>query len=105
MRFRTLVCLLALTAGDCLLWHWSIAAERDVAALATGLALLPLIALSLGMVLLTCGRLLARSTSLGSSAAASTPSRPVSRATAEHQAQPGRSAAETESSPSRRLAA
>lgn len=64
VRLRALALLLAITAGDCLLWHWSVNAGHDVVALAAGLALLPLIALSagaLGMsVLRATGRSLRR---------------------------------------------
>jgi hypothetical protein len=49
--------LLVLTAGDYLLWHWSIANGHDIMSLVAGLTLLPLAALSLGGVALASVRL------------------------------------------------
>lgn len=51
VRPRPLALLLALTGGDYLLWHWSLAGSHDVLALASGLTLLPLMALSFGSLL------------------------------------------------------
>ncbi len=48
MRPRALMLLLVATAADYLLWHWSLAGGHDVLALASGMTLLPLVALSLG---------------------------------------------------------
>jgi hypothetical protein len=53
-----LVFLLALTAGDYLLWDWSIADGHDVVSLVAGLMLLPLAAVSFGRLVLATGRLL-----------------------------------------------
>lgn len=50
MRPRALALLLATTAGDYVLWHWSVAHSHDVLSLASGLTLPPLLALSLGAV-------------------------------------------------------
>jgi hypothetical protein len=58
VRPRTLVFLLALTAGDYLLWNWSIADGHDIASLVAGLTLLPLAAVSLGGLVLAGARLL-----------------------------------------------
>lgn len=48
VRTRTLAVLLPLTVGDYLLWKWSVAGSHDVIALASGMTLLPLAALSVG---------------------------------------------------------
>ncbi|HXP99499.1 MAG TPA: hypothetical protein VN845_05475 [Solirubrobacteraceae bacterium] len=46
MRPRALLFLLALTAGDYLLWQWSIAGGHDVVSLLAGCTLVPLGAVS-----------------------------------------------------------
>jgi hypothetical protein len=46
VRPRTLVLLVSSTAIDCLLWHWSLADGHDILALASGMTLLPLAAVS-----------------------------------------------------------
>jgi hypothetical protein len=46
VRLRALVFLLALCAGDYLLWGWSIADGHDIVSLVAGLTLLPLAAVS-----------------------------------------------------------
>jgi hypothetical protein len=61
VRPRALPLLLSLAVGDYLLWHWSVAGSHDVLALASGLTLLPLAAVSLGLAGLTVLRVLARS--------------------------------------------
>jgi hypothetical protein len=48
VRPRALVWLLPLTAGDYLLWNWSLAGSHDMLALASGMTLLPLAVVSLG---------------------------------------------------------
>jgi hypothetical protein len=58
VRLRALVFLLVLTAGDYLLWDWSIAGGHDIVSLVAGLTLLPLAAISLGQLALAAGRLL-----------------------------------------------
>jgi hypothetical protein len=58
VRLRALVLLLALTMGDYLLWDWSIADGHDILSLVAGLTLIPLATVSLGQLVLTCGRLL-----------------------------------------------
>ena len=58
MRLTALVFLLVLTAGDYVLWDWSIADGHDVVSLVAGLTLLPLAAVSLGGLVLAGGRLL-----------------------------------------------
>ena len=58
MRLRALLLLLVLTAGDYLLWDWSIADGHDILSLVAGLTLLPLAALSIGGLVLAGGRLL-----------------------------------------------
>ncbi len=50
--------LLALTAGDYLLWDWSIADSHDVVSLVSGLTLLPIAAITVGMVAVAGARLL-----------------------------------------------
>ena len=57
VRLRALVFLLVLTAGDYLLWDWSIAEGHDIVSLVAGLTLLPLAAVSLGGLGLTGVRL------------------------------------------------
>jgi hypothetical protein len=59
VRLRALVFLLVLTAGDYLLWDWSIADGHDIVSLVAGLTLLPLAAVSLGQLVLAGGRLTA----------------------------------------------
>ncbi|MFZ1153725.1 MAG: hypothetical protein WAN93_02350 [Solirubrobacteraceae bacterium] len=59
MRLRALVFLLVLTAGDYLLWNWSIADGHDIVSLVAGLTLLPLAAVSFGQLILAGGRLTA----------------------------------------------
>jgi hypothetical protein len=61
VRPRALVLLLPLTVGDYLLWNWSVAASHDVLALVSGMTLLPLAALSLGLLGIAALRVLARS--------------------------------------------
>lgn len=46
MRLRVLLLLLALTAGDYLLWQWSIAGSHDILSLLAGCTLVPLLAIS-----------------------------------------------------------
>jgi len=58
VRFRVLVFLLVLTAGDYLLWDWSIADNHDILSLLAGLTLVPLAAVSLAQLLLAGGRLI-----------------------------------------------
>jgi membrane protein implicated in regulation of membrane protease activity len=59
VRLRVLVFLLVLTAGDYLLWDWSIADGHDIVSLVAGLTLLPLATVSLGGLVLAGARLLA----------------------------------------------
>jgi hypothetical protein len=72
VRPRALASLLALTAGDYLLWDWSLAGSHDVIALAAGLTLLPLAVVSLVSVSLLAARLLARGVARSSRMARST---------------------------------
>jgi membrane protein implicated in regulation of membrane protease activity len=58
VRLRALAFLLVLTAGDYLLWDWSIAGGHDIVSLVAGLTLLPLAAVSFGGLVLAAGRLL-----------------------------------------------
>jgi hypothetical protein len=58
VRLRAVVFLLVLTAGDYLLWDWSIADGHDIVSLVAGLTLLPLAAVSLGGLVLAGTRLL-----------------------------------------------
>ncbi len=61
MRLRALAYVSALTAGDYMLWNWSVGGAHDVLALASGLTLLPLAAVCLGLLALACLQMLARS--------------------------------------------
>jgi hypothetical protein len=54
--------VLGLTAGDYLLWNWSLSGNHDVPALISGLTLPPLAAASMLLIATTALRLLARST-------------------------------------------
>jgi hypothetical protein len=58
---RPLVLVSGLTAGDYLLWNWSLNAHHDVPALVAGLTLPPLAAASLLMLVLGLARVLGRS--------------------------------------------
>jgi hypothetical protein len=59
VRLRVLAFLLVLTAGDYLLWDWSIADNHDIVSLLAGLTLVPLAAVSLAQLVLAGGRLMA----------------------------------------------
>jgi hypothetical protein len=56
----TLVTVTALTLGDLLLWHWSLAGNHDVLALIAGLSLPPLVVASAWLLVVTILRVLAR---------------------------------------------
>jgi hypothetical protein len=58
VRLRVLAFLLVLTAGDYLLWDWSIADNHDILSLLAGLTLVPLAAVSLAQLVLAAGRLM-----------------------------------------------
>jgi hypothetical protein len=58
VRLRALPALLALTAADYALWDWSIANSHDIVSLVSGLTLLPLAAVSVGMLAVAGARLL-----------------------------------------------
>ena len=60
VRYRALALPLALTGGDYLLWNWSLASGHDIVALVAGLTLLPLVALSGGLVGVAALSLVAR---------------------------------------------
>lgn len=75
MRLRTLALLLVLTAADYVLWEWSIAGGHDIASLVAGLALLPLVAITIGGAILAAVRGLGPSSSYGPSAARSVATR------------------------------
>jgi hypothetical protein len=68
VRLRAVAILLAGTAGDYLLWDWSIASSHDILSLVSGLTLLPLAALSVGVVALAGARGLSRVVGLGRAA-------------------------------------
>jgi len=57
---RPLVTVPALTLGDLLLWHWSLAAHHEILALVSGLSLPPLGLASAWLVAFGCIRLVAR---------------------------------------------
>jgi hypothetical protein len=54
--------VLGLTAGDYLLWNWSLSGSHDVPALVSGLTLPPLAAASMLLIATTVLRLVTRST-------------------------------------------
>ena len=62
MSPRPLALVLGLTAGDYLLWNWSLSGNHDVTALVSGLTVPPLAAASMLLIARTVLRLLARST-------------------------------------------
>lgn len=55
-----MACVLVLTVGDYLLWNWSLASNHVILSLLAGLTLLPLAAVSLGLIALATLGLLAR---------------------------------------------
>jgi len=59
---RPLALVLGLTAGDYLVWNWSLSGNHDVPALVSGLTLPPLVAAAVLLLATTALRLLARST-------------------------------------------
>jgi len=61
VRLRALAYVSALTAGDYMLWNWSVGGAHDIVALASGLTLLPLAAVCFGLLVLACLQMLARS--------------------------------------------
>ena len=62
MSARPLALVLGLTAGDYLVWNWSLSGNHDVPALVSGLTLPPLVAAAVLLLATTALRLLARST-------------------------------------------
>jgi hypothetical protein len=60
VRPRALLFLLALTAGDYLLWKWSIAGSHDILSLLAGCTLVPLLAISAYRLVLAAAGLLSR---------------------------------------------
>jgi hypothetical protein len=60
VRPRALLSLLVLTAGDYLLWQWSIAGSHDVLSLLAGFTLVPLLAVSAWRLALVGAGLLSR---------------------------------------------
>jgi hypothetical protein len=58
VRLRVLPLLLAVVAADYALWDWSIASGRDIVSLVSGLTLLPMGAIALGMLAAAGARLL-----------------------------------------------
>jgi hypothetical protein len=101
VRLRALLFLLVLTAGDYLLWDWSIAGGHDVVSLVAGLTLLPLAAVSIGGLVLTGARLLGLL--LGRSSVPTRARRASRQANA--QERPGGASASQSDSSSGRLAA
>jgi hypothetical protein len=61
VRHRPLAFVLALAAGDYLLWNWSLAGGHDVLALIAGLTLPPLAIAAAALIVLSAARLVARS--------------------------------------------
>ncbi len=60
MRPRVLLPLLVLTAGDYLLWQWSIAGAHDILSLLAGFTLVPLLAVSAWRLALAGAGMLSR---------------------------------------------
>jgi hypothetical protein len=58
VRLRALPLLLVLTAADYALWDWSIASGHDIVSLVSGLTLLPLAAIAVGVLVVAGARLL-----------------------------------------------
>ncbi len=62
MSHRPLVLVGGLTAGDYLLWNWSLNSNHEVLALVSGLTLPPLAVACVWLLALNVARLIARST-------------------------------------------
>ncbi len=62
MSHRPLVLVSGLTAGDYLLWNWSLNSNHEVLALVSGLTLPPLAVACVWLLALNVARLIARST-------------------------------------------
>jgi membrane protein implicated in regulation of membrane protease activity len=69
VRIRALLFLLALTAGDYLLWKWSIAGSHDVLSLLAGCTLVPLLAISAYRLVLAVAGLLSQAARRSSTSA------------------------------------
>ena len=61
MSHRPLAIVSALTLGDYVLWNWSLGANHEIVALASGLTLPPLGIVFVWLTVLSVGRLIARS--------------------------------------------
>ncbi len=61
MSHRPLVLVFGLTAGDYLLWNWSLNSNHEVLALVSGLTLPPLAVACVWLLALNVARLIARS--------------------------------------------
>ena len=88
VRYRALAGPLALTGGDYLLWNWSLSSGHDIVALIAGLTLLPLVAVSGGLVGLLALSLLARFARGSSTMARSMRTSPGTNPTTAEQARP-----------------
>jgi hypothetical protein len=101
---RPLAIVTGLTIGDYLLWNWSLNANHDVLALASGLTLPPLTITFLWLLALTGARLVARSSRANHRRAARAQRARVARAAAPQPlSAPPSSAAKPR--PSRKIAA
>ncbi len=91
MPHRLLALVSGITFGDSLLWNWSLDGSHDVLALVSGLTLPPLAIACLWLLVLSLGRLIARSThsSRGRSAARPTGDRDAARRAGAPAATPG----------------
>jgi hypothetical protein len=98
VRLRALLFLLALTAGDYLLWKWSIAGSHDILSLLAGCAFVPLAAISVYRLVLAGAGLLSRMARRSSTTARA---KRASRAAETTRHSPHAPTAESESSPSR----
>jgi hypothetical protein len=80
VSYRPLALVSGLTFGDYLLWNWSLNANHDVLALASGLTLPPLALACLAMLAVNLLRLLGRSTNRSGHRAAAEGSRAIRHA-------------------------
>jgi hypothetical protein len=75
VSYRPLAFVSGLTLGDYLLWNWSLNANHDVLALASGLTLPPLALACAWMIALTLARMIGGTTRRAGRAGASTRAR------------------------------
>jgi hypothetical protein len=102
VRLRALLFLLTLTAGDYLLWKWSIAGNHDILSLLAGCMFVPLAAISVYRLVLAGASLLSRMARHSSTTArAGRASRAAEMTLHDPRRSPHGPAAEPDSSPGR----